>query len=162
MQPHRTGSRSFPKGISHISQWSGKEDRDVQRLILGAVAGAENATPAVLNAVRSRLDFMYLAQLSQHIDHTLRLMSERLTDYDLARVVYIRNGARRGKKGIINHMKYPKGHANHHYAQGIKYNGTIDNYSTETPETNHIASCKEPWKESNRKDFMYQVIRRLT
>jgi hypothetical protein len=162
MQHHRTGYRSFPKGISHISQWSGKEDRDVQRLILGVIAGAENATPAVVNAVRSRLDFMYLAQLPQHTDHTLRLMSERLADYNSARLVYIRNGARRGKNGVINHMKYPKGHANHHYAQGIKYNGTIDNYSTETPETNHIASCKEPWKESNRKDFMYQVIRRLT
>jgi hypothetical protein len=161
-QPHRTGIRSFPKGISHISQWSGKEDRDVQRIILGAIAGAENASPSVVNAVRSRLDFMYLAQLPQHTDTTLQLMRSRLTEYNKARLVFIRNGARCGKNGVIEHMKIPKAHANSHFEEGIKDTGAVDNYSTETPETYHIASCKEPWKESNRKDFMIQVIRRLT
>jgi len=161
-QPRRTGVRGFPKGISHISQWTGKEDRDIQELILGAITGAENATSAVINAVRSRLEFAYLAQLPQHTDVSLRQMRSRLDEYNNARLVYIRNGARCGKNGTIDHMKIPKAHAFGHFEEGIKDTGTIDNYSTETPETYHIDACKEPWKESNRKDYMIQVIRRLT
>ena len=134
----------------------------MQRLILGAVVGSENASPGVIRAIRSRLNFIYLAQLPQHSDTTLRVMQTKLADYNLARFVYIRNGSRRGKNGVINNMKFPKAHSPNHIFSNIKDTGVIDNYSTETSETMHIEACKDPWRESNRKDYMQQVIHRLT
>ncbi|KAF9510814.1 hypothetical protein BS47DRAFT_1256591, partial [Hydnum rufescens UP504] len=161
-QSHCTGVCHFTKGISHISQWSGKEDHDIQQLILKVIARAENATPAVINAVHSHLEFMYLAQLPQHTDTSLHLMQSCLNKYNKAQLIYIHNGAHSGKNGIISHMKIPKAHANGHIEEGIKDSSMIDNYSMETPETYHIAACKEPWKESNHKDYMIQVIHQLT
>lgn len=55
-QPHQTGLQSFSSGISHISQWSGKEHRDLQRHILPVIAGAPNVTPSMVKAVRAILD----------------------------------------------------------------------------------------------------------
>jgi hypothetical protein len=159
---NHSGVCGFPKGISHILQWSGKENRDVQCLILGVIAGMENVSTGIIKAVHSCLDFIYLAQLPQHTNAMLQVMQAHLTDYNIARLMYIRNGSCRGKKGVIDNMKFPKSHSPHHIFSNIRDTGIIDNYSTETSETIHIEACKEPWWESNHKDYMQQVIRCLT
>ncbi|KAF9503311.1 hypothetical protein BS47DRAFT_1310011, partial [Hydnum rufescens UP504] len=153
-QPHCSGFCGFPKGISHISQWSGKENHDVQCLILGACVGSENASPAVICALWSHLDFIYLAQLPQHSNATLHTMQAHLHDSNLARLV--------GKNGVINHMKFPKAHSPIHIFRNIRDTGVINNYSTETSETIHIDACKDPWCESNHRGYMQQVIHQLT
>ncbi|KAF9506022.1 hypothetical protein BS47DRAFT_1305802 [Hydnum rufescens UP504] len=157
-QPHHSGFRGFPKGILHISQWSGKENCDVQCLILGTSVGSENASPAVIHALCSCLNFIYLAQLPQHSNATLHTMQAHLHDSNLARLVYIHNGSHRGKNGVINHMKFPKAHSPIHIFSNIRDTGVIDNYSTETSKTIHIDACKDPWHESNCKNYMQQVI----
>jgi len=108
------------------------------------------------------MDFVYTVQLPMHTDDSLVDLRKHIADYNATKRIYIENGARRGKNGIINHMNIPKEHIGDHYPTTIEDHGTTDNYSTETSETFHIESCKEPYRESNRKDFMDQVIRSLT
>ncbi|KAF9504797.1 hypothetical protein BS47DRAFT_1281911, partial [Hydnum rufescens UP504] len=112
----------------------------------------------VLKALQSQMDFIYTVQLLMHTD---KMLSDLCTDYHAAKQVYIENGSYHGKNGVIPHMNLPKEHVGNHYPMTIKDHGTTDNYSTETSETFHIESCKEPYCESNHKDFMAQVVHAL-
>lgn len=160
--PHRTGHRSFPRGISCISQWTGKEQRDRIALIASAVSGADEATPKVINALRDRLDFIYSARSRVHTDKSLKKMALHVRNFHKHRHVFLDLGARRGGKNKrIKHMRFPKGHSPLHFFPNIVDTGTSDNYSTEASETMHISSCKEPYKASNRREYAQQVTNML-
>ncbi|KAH9856106.1 hypothetical protein C2E23DRAFT_722345, partial [Lenzites betulinus] len=58
--------RHFKNGISLVSQWTGTEFRNMQKVFLGVVAGA--ADERVIRAVRALLDFIYLAHFEAHTD----------------------------------------------------------------------------------------------
>jgi hypothetical protein len=59
----------FKKGISLISQWTGGEYKDMEKVFLGVLAGA--APLDVLRAVRGLLDFIYFAHFEAHTDASL-------------------------------------------------------------------------------------------
>lgn len=159
-QPHRIGLCNFPNGITHISQFSGRENRDLQRHIIGGVIGADGATPALLKSLRGALDFSYTAQLPMHTDRTLRLMQEHLAVYNKSKYYFIQNRTRTSKRGEP-HMRIPKAHNWEHFAADIRDHGTLDNTSTETGETLHKKKCKRPYALSNRKDPDRQILDRL-
>jgi len=66
-----TGLRHFAHGISTVSQWTGREHKEMERVFLGLLIG--RADPAVISAVRAVLDFIYLASLQSHTTQTLAL-----------------------------------------------------------------------------------------
>jgi len=68
--------RHFKKGISSISQWTGKEHKEMQKVYLGVLAGVVPAK--VLAAARGLLDFIYYAQYQSHTTKTLQHMQEAL------------------------------------------------------------------------------------
>jgi hypothetical protein len=68
--------RHFKKGISSISQWTGKEHKEMQKVFLGVLAGS--APPRVIAAARGLLDFIYYTQYQSHTVETLCRMQEAL------------------------------------------------------------------------------------
>jgi hypothetical protein len=52
----------FTNGISHLSQWSGHDDRELQRNLLVVIAGAPRIDAPAMRCLRAFHDFLYLAQ----------------------------------------------------------------------------------------------------
>ncbi|KAG8699432.1 hypothetical protein FRC08_005309 [Ceratobasidium sp. 394] len=157
------GARVFPKGVSHISQMSGKEHRALQAIELGVVANAPGAYNRELTtATRALLDLIYLAQLPSHTDHTLAKLQAAYEEFHKYKSVWIKNGLRQGGKvNLIPHFNIPKLHNIGHIVEQIKAKGTADNYSTETIEHLHIDTLKELYRATNKKEWKKQTIRGL-
>lgn len=157
------GGRVFPRGVSHISQMSGKEHRALQTVHLGVVANAPiQYSREITLATRALLDFIYLAQLPSHTDDTLSMFEAAYDKFHKYKNVWIKNGGRQGEKGnVIEHFNIPKLHTARHLAEQVRDKGTADNYSTEVVEHLHIDTLKEPYKATNRKEWKRQTVRYL-
>ncbi|KAI0071914.1 hypothetical protein K474DRAFT_1606079, partial [Panus rudis PR-1116 ss-1] len=62
--PAFPGLMHFKKGISLLTQWTGNEYRNMEKVFLGAIAGA--ADEGVIRAVRAIVDFIYYAHFETH------------------------------------------------------------------------------------------------
>ncbi|KAJ7307753.1 hypothetical protein DFH08DRAFT_927418 [Mycena albidolilacea] len=129
--PPSFGVRHFDKGISLLSQVSGKERKAMARILLGCLG---------IRACRSILDFIYLSQYSTHDD----VWNEN-RDFFISATVR-------------DDFNIPKFHSLLHYVDSIEYFGTTDNYNTEMFERLHIDFAKHGWRASNRRDEFPQMI----
>ena len=151
-QPHSIRKRNFGRGISHLSQLSGCEHRNLQRHILPAILGHPNSVPQVQRAVHAFLDFSYKVQFPVHSDASLDLISKDIATFYRNYKVFIVNGSR-----DLPHMKIPKLHYLRHTMSDIKYLGALDGLSTETMETLHRL-VKDAYPLTNQRNFMAQII----
>jgi hypothetical protein len=158
--PKYPGVRHFPHGISCISQWTGRDNQDLEKKILPAISGA--VSTRVIKAVRAELDFIFTAQYKSHSEETIATLAKYNHIWHENKSVFIDEGARRGKAGVIQHFNIPKVHSRHHYAENILQLGTTDNYLDETPETYHIIYAKQAYERTNKKDFEIQMVRHLS
>jgi Plavaka transposase len=142
------GLRHFKKGISTVSQWTGREHKEMQRVFLGVLAGAVSAK--VLTVVKALIDFIYYAQLQSHTTRTLDAMQAALNTFHANKQVFI-------DLEIREHFNIPKIHALQHYVDGIRYLGSADGYNTESPERLHIDFAKKAYRASNRRDYTEQM-----
>jgi hypothetical protein len=164
-QPHRMGSRSFPQGIAKLSQFSGRETRDLMTMIVPAMARAERVPGGAERAIAAKVDFLYKAHQPIHSDATLLGMQHDLEKYEKVKKVFIETGARRrGKKAtdVIRHFRIPKEHNHHHFVNNIKYLGPMNSTSTEPVEFSHKANAKIPYAFSNKKNYLPQFITYVT
>lgn len=161
-QPRRVGHRNFDTGISHLSQCSGREYRDLERHLLPTVAGVEDLDPRVLRCLRALLDFIFKALLPLQSEETLAQMQRDLDVFWANIRVFIDINARVGESGeTIDHFRIIKLHLLHHYAKNIRDSGTVDNYSTEIGESLHRPYCKKAYSATNRKEYDEQIIKYL-
>lgn len=157
-----TGIRQFQYGISHLSQWTGREDRELQRIILAVIAGVTTIDGRAMGCLRAFHDFLYLAQFRRHSTNTLHLLERALKTFHDKKSVFIKNGARRGKKKkVIPHFNLPKMSGLHMYAYHIPRMGTSVQFSTEITETCHQTMAKAPYKATNHKEFFVQMCKYL-
>jgi hypothetical protein len=144
--------RHFQKGITLVSQWTGQEYKELEKVFLGVIAGA--ADGAVVSAVRAVLDFIYYAHFECHTDSTLKKLEAAWTDFHEKKSVFI-------KYGIRKHFNIPKLHSMQHYFHMIKSHGTADNFNTELPERLHIDIAKDAFDHTNKRDYIAQMRLRL-
>ncbi|KIO19455.1 hypothetical protein M407DRAFT_11379 [Tulasnella calospora MUT 4182] len=142
--------RHFSKGITTIKQWTGKEQRAMERVFVGVVAGGVN-DDRVIVAARSLLDFIYLAQVPCHTSETVTQMTDCLKDFHKNKAVFSENGVR----GDFN---IPKLHSLVHYADSIVACGAADGYNTEYPERLHIEYAKLGYHASNKREYQKQMV----
>lgn len=147
--PPYYGLRHFKNGISALSQVSGTERKHMARVLLGCLIG--QVPKGVVLAIRSLLDFIYLAQYPTHNDTTLGYMEKALDVFHRNKKIFI-------ELGIREHINIPKFHSLLHYVQSIRKFGTTDNYNTEMFERFHIDFAKEGWRASNKRDERPQMI----
>jgi len=142
------GLRHFKKGISVVSQWTGTEHKEMERVFVGLLSGA--ASDNVLVMARSLLDFIYYARFQQHTDKTLAAMQESLNLFHACKDVLV-------ELGIRDHFNVPKIHSLVHYVTSIRALGSADGYNTEYPERLHIEYAKDAYRASNKRDYVEQM-----
>lgn len=158
LQPH-TGYRHFKEGISAIKQVTGREHRDIQRYIVSVIA---DAVPSrFLLAIRSLLDFRYLAQSRTVTDSIINQIDFSLKLFHDNKDSVLEIGARRGKKGPINNWEIPKLEFLQSVTQNIRYNGSAIQWSADTTEHAHIEVVKQPSSHSNNQRHEAQICRHL-
>ena len=144
----------FPKGITILSRITGKEHKDMCRILLGLITDIPlpggQVPSRVVRATRALLDFLFLAQFPSHTTHTLRRLEEALTRFHDNKDVFL-------DVGVCENFNLPKVHSLLHYGSSIVLFGTTDNYNTEQMERLHIDLIKEAYEATNRKDEYYQM-----
>ncbi|KAI0074295.1 hypothetical protein K474DRAFT_1601721 [Panus rudis PR-1116 ss-1] len=139
------GLRYFKKGISGVSQWTGAEHKEMQKVIVGLLAAA--VSEEVMAAVQALVDFIYYAQFHVHTDITLGRLCEALETFHANKAVFER-------LGIRDHFNIPKLHAILHYLEFIRQRGCLDGFNTELSERLHIDFAKEAYRAGNHHDYI--------
>ncbi len=152
--PPYPGLRIFSKGISTISQWTGNEYRQMEKVFIGLIDGLHE-DPRVMAAARAILDFIYLAHYPSHSVSTLEQMRAALDAFHANKQVFV-------DKAIRTHFNIPKLHWMIHYISSIIDFGSCDGLSTEISERLHIDFAKLAYRASNRKEYIKQMITWLT
>ncbi|KAF8229333.1 hypothetical protein L208DRAFT_1054428, partial [Tricholoma matsutake] len=149
--PPANGVRHFKNGISTLSQISGTEHKNMAKILLGCLIGA--ISKKGLLAVKSILDFIYLAQYSTHDTDTLKYMEDALTTWEENCTFLLED------TGIHGDFNIPKLHSLLHYIiDSICLFGATDNYNTKMFERLHIDFAKHGWQASNKRDKFPQMI----
>ncbi|KAJ7448237.1 hypothetical protein B0H11DRAFT_2247810 [Mycena galericulata] len=147
--PDHHGLRHFKNGISTVSQWTGTEHKEMEKVFLGLVtAGAHEE---VVRAVRALIDFAYLASLQSHTSMTLLRLRTALDDFHTHKKIFLDLKARK------KDFNFPKLHSLDHYEPLIRLFGSADGFNTESPERLHIDYAKNAYRASNRKDYIDQM-----
>ena len=143
------GVRHFQNGWSALSQVSGRERKDMARVLLGCLVG--KVPRRVLLAFRSLLDFIYLAQYQSQDDETLGYLQDALDMFHKHKEVFV-------QLGIRDHFDIPKIHSLVHYIDSIRQFGATDNYNTEAFERLHIDLAKDAWRATNKREERPQMV----
>ncbi|EPQ50020.1 hypothetical protein GLOTRDRAFT_51190, partial [Gloeophyllum trabeum ATCC 11539] len=146
------GLRFFKNGISTISQWTGHEYKEMQRIFVGLLTAGVH--PQVVIAARSVLDFIYYASFHSHTSDTLWAMENALWDFHESKEVFVRLKTR-------THFNIAKIHSMQHYLDAIRAYGSCDGYNTESPERLHIDYAKDAYRASNKREYTEQMTRWL-
>ena len=142
------GLRHFKKGISSVSQWTGTEHKEMEKVLLGITIGS--VPSRFVPIVRSLVDFIYLSQLQSHTSTMLNALEPCLkTFHDYKNIII--------ELEIREHFNVPKLHALLHYVNCIRSLGSADGYNTESPERLHIDFAKEAYRASNKRDYVEQM-----
>lgn len=80
---------------------------------------------------------------------------EHLNDFHKLREIFVTSGVRKD-------VSLPRQHSLMHYADGIELFGSPPGTCTSQTEAKHIKAVKEPWRRSNRKQPMPQMLRTIT
>lgn len=159
LQP-RVGFRHFRNGFTRFRQHTGKETKDLERVFLGVIAGHENITRGIMEAMRGFLDFIYLAQYESHSTETLGYLEEALRKFHRYKHHISESGVRSGPKRN-GEFHIPKIELMHHVKRLIELLGSAPQFSSEQTERCHIDMAKTPYKATNRKDYAEQMCRYL-
>ncbi|KAI6037283.1 hypothetical protein PISMIDRAFT_105633 [Pisolithus microcarpus 441] len=110
------GLRHFAKGISTVSQWTGTEHREMERVFMGLLSGA--VEERILVVIHSLLNFIYYAQCQQHMDLSLKVMEDCFKTFHDHKHVLI-------DLQICEDFNIPKIHSLRHYVSSIQALGTV-------------------------------------
>ncbi|KAF8320829.1 hypothetical protein DL93DRAFT_2131236 [Clavulina sp. PMI_390] len=147
------GHERLRKGISALSQISGSEQKTIQRFLIPVIAGCDGMTQGLMNGVRSLQDYIYHLQFPSASESELEAMLTFLSEFHRNKHLFKSLGAR-------DHFNIPKLHKLGHCPRNIKSFGTLDGYSTETPEALH-KSIKEMYRLTNHVEAERQILVRL-
>ncbi|GAB1528460.1 hypothetical protein RhiTH_011654 [Rhizoctonia solani] len=143
--PRAEGLRHFPKGISVVKQWTGKESKEMLQQILPAVLG--NLQPNKAQMIRSLVDFIFQAHMSSMTETDLGHLEHKLDMFHQFKEVLV---ARDYYQSSARFNCIPKLHVLSHYVDLIWEFGTPNGYSTKVPKHLHIEYAKIPWCASNK------------
>ncbi|KAF8152285.1 hypothetical protein B0H34DRAFT_111607, partial [Crassisporium funariophilum] len=142
------GLRHFKNGILFVSQWTGTEHKEMEKIFMGVLAGAVNSE--VLTVAHALLDFIYYAQFRSHTSKTLNSLKSSLQTFHAHKDVFI-------ELEIREHFNIPKLHSMMHYVESIQALGSADGYNTESPERLHIDFAEDAYRASNKRDYVEQM-----
>ncbi|OSX66647.1 hypothetical protein POSPLADRAFT_1133402 [Postia placenta MAD-698-R-SB12] len=151
---HHPNLRHFKKSISTISQWTGTEYKNMEKVFLGVLTGGA-CSPAVLRAVRAVLDFIYYAHFETHTTDSIIQLEATLDAFHENKHVF-------ADEGVRDDFNIPKVHSEVHYGTSIRSLGTADGFNMEGSERLHIDYAKQGYRASNKKAYVKQMTVWLT
>ncbi|KAI9455285.1 hypothetical protein HD554DRAFT_2030982 [Boletus coccyginus] len=140
----------FKNDISGVSQWTGKEHKEMEKVFTGLVASRQD--PWLMSAVRSTLNFILYSSLQSHTSKTLTMFKTTLDFFHAHKEVFIELGGQEA-----SHFNILKIHAMEHYVNMIWWFGSADSFNTESPKQLHIDYAKDAYRAMNKKDFIIQM-----
>jgi hypothetical protein len=147
--PRHKKLRHFSNGISHTTQWTGKEYKAMGQVFMPAIVGA--ASVRVQRAVKAISDFVYYAHFETHTKESLEALDAAWSSFHANKDVFKSEGPKRANFNIS------KLHNICHYIDSIRFLGTTDGYNTESSERLHIDHAKKGYAASNRKGYIEQM-----
>jgi hypothetical protein len=147
--PTYCGLRNFENGITSVSQMSGNEHREIERVMLGLFAGG--VPPDAQRAASALLELLYLMRWQSHDTESLGALQDALDRFHQYKHVFVEHDIRK-------HFNFPKLHALQHYVSSIRLFGSADGYNTETSERLHIDFAKHAYLGTNRRDYVAQMV----
>lgn len=148
--PSYPGVHIFRRGISKVTQWTGNEYRQMQKVFLPILCGIHD-DPHVITAARALMDFIFLAHYPAHSTNTLEAMKVALRNFHDNKDVFIDLGMRED-------FNIPRLHAMNHYVTVIILFGSCDGLSTEISERLHIDLAKNVYRATNHKQYLKQMV----
>ena len=159
LHPH-TGFRQFQEGISKLKQVTGREHRDIQRYIVAIITDA--VPKDFLIAVRSLMDFRYLAQAPEISERDCTTINNALREFHDHKSSIISAGARTGKRGIvIDNWFIPKLELLQSVSSSVRESGAPMQWTADTTERCHVTEIKVPSRSSNHQEYESQICRYL-
>lgn len=156
LQP-RVGGKHFRNGISTLKQITGREHRDLQKVMIPVIADIVPDT--VLSCLRAITEFFFTGQGLLMFDEHLHSLADNLAEFHHFKSEIPIHKGRVGKHGPIYHFKIPKLEGLHRVVKCTKTSGAVYQFSTDTTERCHITHVKDPFKHSNRRNFHEQCCR---
>jgi len=155
-----TGFKYFKDRVSKLKQVTGRAHCDVERYIVCVIARKAPA-PFVI-AIRSLMDFRYLAQSRQLDDNQLAQITASLQLFHSFKQSILDAGARVGKGNKpIGHFQIPKLEFMHSVVPSVSACGTVIQWSANTTEHAHITEVKVPGRSGNNQSYNPQICRWL-
>jgi hypothetical protein len=154
LQPH-TGHQHFKEGITKLKQVTGRDQRNIQHYIISIIADA--VPPQFVLALRSLMDFRYLAQSPLIDDNVCQHISNALTLFHQNKQAIMDAGAHCGKNGPILHWEIPKLELLSSVVPNIKSNGIASQWSADFTEHAHIPLVKDPASAGNNQQYESQI-----
>ena len=131
----------FKKGISLVSQWTGNEFKNMEKMFLGVIVGAVDER--VIRAICGVVDFILYAHFKTHTESSLERMDRAWSAIHENKSIFV-------ELGVCKKFNIPKFHSLIHYISAICSHGTLNGYNTETPEHLHIDFVKAPFRAGNK------------
>ncbi|KAG8938060.1 hypothetical protein FRC04_009752 [Tulasnella sp. 424] len=88
--PKHHNLRQFKHGISSITQWTGKEYKQMERVFMGSISGAVPALAA--QGAQALMDFIYYSQFPILDDDDLDHMDRLLVQFHDVKDIFIKHG----------------------------------------------------------------------
>jgi len=156
----RVGIRHFTSGVSHVQQMTGREYREIQCTIVAIIAGA--APPGFVRAIRTLIEFIYLAQNPVHTESSIRNMVNALQSFHTLKHFITEAEAWRTKTGVRTDFNIPKLELFQSFAKAIETVGTLPQFTADVCERLLVTHCKQTFEQTSRnRDFTEQVVRIL-
>ena len=105
LQPH-VGVWHWQNGISKLKQVTGREHRDLQKVLVAIVVGA--VPPSVLCATCALIKFVFQAQSLLLYDEHFHSLNEALREFHTYKNAIINAGGQQAKNGPIMHFNILK------------------------------------------------------
>ena len=154
-----TGTCHWPNGVSTLKQTSGREHRDLEKLLPAVAAGT--VPNVVLCALRAITEFIFLTQSVFLYDETLHSLGEALQEFHHYKSAIIAAGGRQGKNGPLNHFHIPKLELTLYVEQSVCAMGAPYQWSSDITKRCHITHVKTSYHLSNHHNFHEQCCRFL-
>lgn len=156
LQP-RVGVRHWPNGVSKLKQCTGREHRDLEKILVVCAAGAIEEDS--LRAIRALIEFIFLAQgLILYPEH-FHAQHEALREFHHYKTAIVLAGGRRGKHGPIPHFNIPKLESFQGVIQSSRLLGAPYQYTSDITERCHCTHVKKPWRSTNHRMPHVQCVR---
>lgn len=122
----------------------------IPKVYLSAICGI--VPDDMVRAIRSFLDFCYLARRNIITSKGLAQMQEALNEFRHFREIFVVTGVR------PNGFSLPRQHSIFHYPTQIRDFAAANDLCTPITESKHIEAVKRPWRSSNKHEPLNQML----